>query len=196
MGTFFSILGVIAFFIIMKFIYDSYLSDNTEKNWQNYEKNNPEKAKIIEQNEGLDFNTNHKIHKNGIYVSHLKGVNADGNHYSLCLFLLFTNDNYVYKLEDEGEPEIDRSKISDAIIGIKQSPDAIELRAEYNYHEGNLNFQHFDDDSRKRGTEYKGIVTRNGMTLDLIKHGFDYDLGKFNSKIIMKNIKFDFISET
>ncbi|GAB2601435.1 hypothetical protein [Spirosoma areae] len=54
---FLAVIGVIALFFFGKFIYDTYITDNTDKNWEKYQKNNPESAAGIEGNRGLNFNT-------------------------------------------------------------------------------------------------------------------------------------------
>ena len=44
MTTFLSIIGLIALFMFGKFIYDTYLTNNTERDWAVYKKENPEDA--------------------------------------------------------------------------------------------------------------------------------------------------------
>lgn len=60
MTTFFTLLGVIAFLVIVKFVYDTFLTGNTEKNWETYKHSNPEEAARIERNDGLNFSTKPK----------------------------------------------------------------------------------------------------------------------------------------
>jgi len=56
MATFFAIIGVIALFILGKFIYDTYLTNNTTRRWNVYKRNHPEDAAKVERNGGLSFN--------------------------------------------------------------------------------------------------------------------------------------------
>lgn len=51
------ILGIILLIVIGKFIYDTYLSNNTKERWEDYKEQNPAKAYEIERNQGLDFRT-------------------------------------------------------------------------------------------------------------------------------------------
>ncbi|GLU56115.1 hypothetical protein Dfri01_55760 [Dyadobacter frigoris] len=48
------ILGIIFLIVIGKFIYDTYFSNNTEKRWEEYKKENPERAYEVERNTGLN----------------------------------------------------------------------------------------------------------------------------------------------
>lgn len=50
-------LGIILVIIIGKFVYDTYLSNNTKDKWEDYKQENPAKAYEIERNKGLDFST-------------------------------------------------------------------------------------------------------------------------------------------
>lgn len=56
MSTFFVILGIIFTLLFVKFIWDSYLTDNTEKRWREYKQEFPAEADRIESNSGFDFN--------------------------------------------------------------------------------------------------------------------------------------------
>lgn len=58
MTTFLVFVGIIALFILAKFIFDTYLTDRTKEDWNQYQKTNPEDAARILRNKGLDFNVN------------------------------------------------------------------------------------------------------------------------------------------
>lgn len=51
------ILGIIFLLVIAKFVYDTYLSNNTEKRWEEYRQENPERAYQVERNTGLNLGT-------------------------------------------------------------------------------------------------------------------------------------------
>lgn len=51
-----TVIGAITLFFVGKFIYDTYITDNTEKNWEKFRRSNPEEAARLERNEGLNFN--------------------------------------------------------------------------------------------------------------------------------------------
>ena len=50
---FFTILGIIAFFFLCKFLYDTYLSNNTDKNWHKLQSNYPDLATKVDSNRNL-----------------------------------------------------------------------------------------------------------------------------------------------
>lgn len=56
MGTILTFLGIVLIFLFFKFIWDSYLTNNTERNWQEYKQQFPAEAERIESNPGLSFN--------------------------------------------------------------------------------------------------------------------------------------------
>lgn len=49
MGIFLSILGFIFLMIILKFVYDTYLTNNTENKWQEHVKDHPKDAEYFEK---------------------------------------------------------------------------------------------------------------------------------------------------
>lgn len=51
------IFGIIFLIVIGKFVYDTYMSNNTEKNWKKFKDSYPEKAAQIQNNSGLNFRT-------------------------------------------------------------------------------------------------------------------------------------------
>lgn len=55
-----SFIGIVAILIILKFIYDTFLSNKTETEWSKYKSENPENAARIERNKGLNINTRPK----------------------------------------------------------------------------------------------------------------------------------------
>ncbi|MDM8162239.1 hypothetical protein QUH73_20665 [Labilibaculum sp. K2S] len=57
MNTILTFIGIIALFAIGKFVYDTYFTNNAQKNWDEYKKNNPESGARIERNKGFDIST-------------------------------------------------------------------------------------------------------------------------------------------
>ena len=70
MGTFLTFLGIIFVILVIKFIWDSYLTDNTEKRWREYKRQTPAEAERIEANTGLNL-------KNSPYDSNLRSKPGD-----------------------------------------------------------------------------------------------------------------------
>jgi hypothetical protein len=60
MHIFLIIIGVIALFFFGKFIYDSYLTKNNKRSWQEYKEKYPEDAARIDRNKGLNLSTKPK----------------------------------------------------------------------------------------------------------------------------------------
>lgn len=109
MDTFLTFIGIIALLFVAKFIYDSYLTNNTEKSFEEYKNNNPEAAARIERNKGFDLSTKPKTRskdkedsllrmarnmgcapdevKEG-YINDLKSQNLDQNKYSMMIKFL------------------------------------------------------------------------------------------------------------
>ncbi len=57
-------IGIIALIVLGKFIYDTYLTNNTNRNWQEFKNKYPEDATRLDRNNGLDFSTKPKINLN------------------------------------------------------------------------------------------------------------------------------------
>jgi|GEM_PF-4406737 len=109
MDAFLTFIGIIALLFVAKFIYDSYLTNNTEKVFEEYQNNNPEAAARIERNKGFDLSTKPKTRskdkedsllrmarnmgctpdevKEG-YIEDLKSQNLDQNKYSMMIQIL------------------------------------------------------------------------------------------------------------
>ena len=51
MSGIFTFIALIVVFVLGKFIYDTYLTDNTEKNWEKYRQTNPEDASKLDMQE-------------------------------------------------------------------------------------------------------------------------------------------------
>ena len=87
MTTILTFIGLIALLFLGKFIYDTYLTNNTERDWQEYKRANPHEATVLESNEGLNFKTDYKVRKDGIYVHRHAGVSQYGQAFKITMFL-------------------------------------------------------------------------------------------------------------
>jgi hypothetical protein len=72
MATLLIFIGIISLLIFVKFIYDSYLTDKTEKDWNQYKRNNPEDASRIEKNKKLNSNLKYQSGMNDKQTSLLR----------------------------------------------------------------------------------------------------------------------------
>lgn len=62
----FTFLGIVATIIAIKFIYDNFITNNANKNWEKYKSECPEEAARVERNTGLNINTKpitNEVHK-------------------------------------------------------------------------------------------------------------------------------------
>jgi len=60
MGSILSIIGIIALLFFGKFVYDTFLTNNTERDWEEYKQSDPVGAARVEKNNGLDISTKSK----------------------------------------------------------------------------------------------------------------------------------------
>lgn len=95
MTKFLEFIGIIALFIIGKFIYDTFFTDRTEKNWNQYKQSNPEDAARIERNRGLDLSTKSKSREQDKRDSLLRmAVN-------MCCSPAQVRDNFIKELKEQ-----------------------------------------------------------------------------------------------
>ena len=125
METLLIFIGIIGLFMIFKFIYDTYLTNNTEKGWQEFTNSDPESAARIERNELLDFSTESKskikdkedsilrmAQKRGCkpdevkedFISDLKSQNLDQSGYDAMLQIL-KEEKYEESREFDIDPD-------------------------------------------------------------------------------------------
>lgn len=62
-------IGIFALVLIAKFLFDTYVTGNTQKDFNNYRKSNPEQAARIMLNKGLNLNTDYKFNQVDLDVS-------------------------------------------------------------------------------------------------------------------------------
>jgi Leucine-rich repeat (LRR) protein len=57
MQVIFTFLGVLFLFLIVKYVYDTFLTNNTKELLEEYERTNPEESQRLKRNKGLNLNT-------------------------------------------------------------------------------------------------------------------------------------------
>lgn len=72
MNTLLSILGIILVLLFLKFVWDSYITGNTEREWGEYKQQFPAEAERIESNSGLNFNRTPYDHSHRTKLGDLK----------------------------------------------------------------------------------------------------------------------------
>ena len=187
--------------MIGKFIYDTYLTNNTEKDWEEYKRKYPHEAKVVETNKGLNLRTRANIRTDGYYVSRFDGPSFDGQNVKLTQILIFNDLGYVYYEDMEGHPEFDNEemiKVLESFIG----------KDELNYNSGKIKLdqsgsidiimfdpEHYDNKESEEPLNYQrfqGTVITNGLTLDYKQKHFNQSLKKYNEHNVLADIKFEF----
>jgi hypothetical protein len=192
MTTFLTFIGVIALFLIAKFIYDTYLTNNTEKSWHDYKLNNPHEAQVLENNKGLNFKTNYSVRKDGFYSLRMEGINQYGNPYKFTVFLIFNMNGFVSKFEFDGFPEVTKEAMLGVLAEVENYNENNKESAKIDLHDGKISFKFNSPSSNHE--EYVGSVIKDGLILDRVLHYFDQNLGRMNTKTSLKDLKFIFIS--
>lgn len=157
MSTFLYFAGFILLILILKFIYDSYLTDNTEREWQRYKEDFPEKGKKIEgkSNKMSYINKVERIKKsiskdlqcelNQVEEKYIEAIQADGT-----LMLPATVFNNLFKDEIKLESQNQGIKEDETRAYLLYSwakkvfiPSEREDFDDYKYHDKERNFFNF-----------------------------------------------------
>jgi hypothetical protein len=192
--------------IIGKFIYDSFLTNNTQKNWEEYKKENPHKAIVIENSKGLNMNPNAEIRTDGYYLAKYESLDYKGEPFTIYFFLNFTKKGFVAFSEiediDEWLEENNNETLKENIIEVNKideinySPDATKFYIK----NGGLTMKFFDPDeysnkdenNLKTYDEWHGTIIHNGLLLSYDKAYFNNALTEYTKENRIKNLKFDF----
>lgn len=194
--------------IIGKFIYDSYFSDNTDKNWEKFKKANPHRAAVIDNSKGFNMNPIAKIRTDGYYIGKHSGRNFNGDSYTVNI-LFFFNKNGIVEYEDtndllnwekENSDEILKEYIIDfnEINEIDLSPRATH----YEINKGGILMKFYDPEDYSNINaeepqvydEWSGSVIHNGLILSFERSNFNVAYKGYTKQSILKDLKFDFVS--
>ena len=193
--------------IIFKFVYDSFLTNNTEKNWENYKKENPHKAKVIEHSKGFNINPDAKIRTDGYYLSKYETLDFNYEPFTIYFFLNFTKKGFVAigEIEDINEWKTNNTNdsLKEGIIEVNKL-DKIDFTPEvtkFYIKNGGINMKFYDpedssnEDIRniKSLNEWYGSILHNGLILSFDKSYFNYSLSDYVKENQIKNLKFDFV---
>lgn len=186
-----TVIGVIALLFVGKFVYDTFLTDNTERDWNEYQRTNPHKATVLENNEGLNLKTDYSVRKDGVYVLNYKGTSQYGQRFELTLGFIFLPNNQVCIIEEEGDLRIDGvaagKLISDARS--QQNEPNKNVFDTYSVNRGEISIKF----GNKGSEEYKGSVLKDGLILSRIANFYSYELMKETSKVSATDLRFRFV---
>lgn len=198
------ILAVVILFI-GKFIYDSFLTNNTEKNWDVYKKSNPNQARVLETNSAFNLNTKATIRTDGYYLANFKGKNKEGQ-YSIPFLLIFTSNGLVVFFEDDNaddfvnagvqkikEQLIESDSVKDCEPNLQASKYEIKDGAVSMFFYDSSEFSNRMDDEIRTYNKWEGTILNNGLLLNFIQAGYSGSLNEYTSEIVLKDLKFDFV---
>jgi hypothetical protein len=199
------ILSVVILFI-GKFIYDSFLTNNTEKNWDAYKKSNPNQAIVLETNSAFNLNIKATLRTDGYYLANHTGKDYQGKFYTIPLLFVFNNKGLVAFCEDDEANSIITSQMQDLkeqLIEIDLIED-IEIStttSKYRTENGAISMQFYDpseasntvDDELLVYNEWKGTILNNGLLLTFSQAGYNSSLKDYTKQIVLKDLKFDFV---
>ncbi|RZL30959.1 MAG: hypothetical protein EOP00_35695 [Pedobacter sp.] len=207
------IYAFLAFVIIIigKFIYDSYLTNNTEKNWDSFKKANPQKAIVIENSKPFNLNTDAKLRKDGYYIAKFGGSNDSEENSQIHFLLLFTKNGFVAfeELENYGDfskespQEMQQMLIDADQLGLESLSSNF---GKYKINDGKVIATFFDpnDNTNKdlQGqlydelvtyTEWNGTIIHNGLILDFVTAYYDFRVRDWPRQLQISNLKFEFV---
>ena len=177
--------AIIVILIILKFIYDSYLTDNTESRYQDYK------------------STVFGIRTDGLYMFKQKGTSTWGEKFLITHILMFNSHGLATRIVQEGMFNPQKADINQIVLEFSTITTEDEGCVRY-VKKGNkleiiFNGNKFPD--RKMWIEknlgakiLRGRVDHNNLHLDLESIYFDETIGAPKSHKDLNNEKFAFFS--
>ncbi|RRB06844.1 hypothetical protein [Larkinella rosea] len=195
MSTLFTVLGIAFGLFLLKFIYDNFLTDNSEQAWQKLKERDPEAARMIEQNQGLNLKTSYRIREDGLYLWAYQGNGPNGYISGITIGLIFKK-GWAYKFEVDFVASLSREDIQELLENATvfdahgPSPDVSPFQLD-----GKQLHLHFYPDPEKTSNylEAKGELTINGLRLDLTQHFINYVKADFDSQTLFTGAEFVFL---
>jgi len=186
---FFTIIGILAIIIFCKFIYDTYLSENTNKDWEQYKKTNPHEARVIENNKGLDFNTNHILRTDGAYIYVHNATTPYGEKITLTYLLIFNKYNKVFTSCTEKMPSQEAiCNTWSEMANFKENDPEV---TEYYNNQGEVSF-YFNGHGNNKEI-YTGSVLKNGLCLTHTSRFYSEMIDSQTNKLRFKGAHFNFL---
>ncbi len=200
---FFSIIII----IIAKFIYDSFLTNNTEKNWEKFKNENPHKAVAVENSKAFNLNPNAEIRTDGYYICKYFYNNYQGENSLIHFFLMFTKKGFVAFDEIENMNEWRKTNTNEFLkqtifqVNEIDKIENTENLTNYKISNGGISMKFFDPndfanennlDNPQCFNEWHGSIIHNGLILSLDKSYFNDLSCEYEKENTLKNLKFDF----
>lgn len=201
----------IVILFIGKFIYDSYFSNNTEKNWDAFKKSDPHKAKVVEYSKSFNLNPTATLRMDGYYLSYITGKNYLGEVNTIPVAFIFNKNRLVgqyqgefaeqlinAKSEDLKNALIEMDAVSDCDITFETSKFSIdngEIRMRFYEIDNNSNSHLLIDpgDEPNEYIEWIGTILNNALLLKAYKAYYSSAEKDYLKEVGTQETKFDFI---
>jgi hypothetical protein len=171
MTTFLAFLGILFLAMIAKFIYDTYLTNNTDRRWQALAAANPMEAQTIENNRFLNFNTDYSLRHDGIYTCFSTTQTDTGDTLKKTYCLVF-GKSYVLFFEGDNHTHLNHQIKKDLVTLMHESENIPSYQLPYNLtsHSVYKNrigfiFSWNLGEGDERTKFFDGILVNNGLVL-------------------------------
>ena len=205
MTTILIIISTLAIALFGKFIYDSYITNNTKDQWDRYKKLNPEKATVVENSSPFNMNTSANLRFDGYYKTEYEVSDFSGNPGKVpCIFIFNKHDLVAIYRHDEAYQllQSDPSDVKNLLMEMN-STSTVEITPEtstYNIKGGKISMIFYDGEqypSNKLDDIYtyiawRGTVIHNGLILSAFKKDYDYEEKSYDEKLIFRDLTFSF----
>tara|TARA_B110000259_G_scaffold77406_1_gene90737 strand:- start:382 stop:927 length:546 start_codon:yes stop_codon:yes gene_type:complete len=177
--------AIIIILITLKFIYDSYLTDNTESRYTEYKK------------------TVYGIRTDGVYMFKQKGTSTWGEKFLITHILIFNTHGLVTYEELEGKVNLTKGDIKDVVLEFSKvtAKDDSCVRYVKKDNEIDIIFKGNKFPDRKTWVEknlganrFRGKVNHNNLHLAFENIYFDQTIGAPKSHKYFNNEKFTFFN--
>ena len=178
-------IAIVLFFFILKFIYDSYLTNNTETRYQDYK------------------STVYGIRTDGVYIFKQKVTSTRGEKFLINHILIFNTDGFVTYIEQEGEVNLKKGDIKNIVLDLSTATDKDDGCVRY-LKEGNklkivFGGNKFPDKKtwieKNMGAKiFRGEVDHNNLHLTFENIYFNETKGAPMSQKYFNNKKFSFLN--
>ena len=178
-------IAIVIILIIIKFIYDSYLTNNTESRYQDYK------------------STVYGMRTDGVYMFKQKGTSTWGEKFLITHILIFNANGFVTYVEQEGNVNLKKGDIKDIVLELSTATDKDDSCVRY-LKKGNkldIVFRGNKFPDRKTWIEknigakiFIGGVDHNNLHFTFENIYFDETIGAPKSHKYFNNEKFSFFN--
>jgi len=169
-----SFIIIIVIIIIVKFIYDTYLTNNTDTKWKEHK------------------STVYGIRTDGLYVFEQTGTSTWGDKFIINHILIFNDFGFAFYIDNEGSFNLNKQEINELISGYKSIIEENGGCARYSKNNNNIEIK-FNHRLPPDADIFIGTIDGNNLYLTFKSNYFDESIGAPSTKIYFNNKKFKFI---